>query len=64
MNVNLISNVLDIPEIFWSEPLLQPLYNAIRTYLEISQHVKVLNDKCNAINDLLDMLHEDIVIQT
>ncbi|CAJ0760785.1 15900_t:CDS:2, partial [Entrophospora sp. SA101] len=53
-----------IPEIFWSEPLLQPLYNAIRTYLEISQHVKVLNDKCNAINDLLDMLHEDIVIQT
>nr|CAG8624918.1 8472_t:CDS:2 [Entrophospora candida] len=53
MNVNLISNVLDTPEIFWSEPLLQPLYNAIRTYLEISQRVKVLNDRCNVINDLL-----------
>ncbi|CAJ0837685.1 15526_t:CDS:2 [Entrophospora sp. SA101] len=60
INVNLISNVLDTPEIFWSEPLLQPLYNAIRTYLEISQHVKVLNDRCNVINDLLDMLREDI----
>nr|CAG8521429.1 2427_t:CDS:2 [Entrophospora candida] len=60
MNVNLISNVLDTPEIFWSEPFLQPLYNAIRTYLEISQRVKVLNDRCNVINDLLDMLREDI----
>lgn len=30
MNVNLISNVLDTPEIFDSEPELKGLYNAIR----------------------------------
>jgi uncharacterized Rmd1/YagE family protein len=30
INVNLVSNILDVPEIFWSEPRLQPLYNAIR----------------------------------
>lgn len=30
MNVNLISNVLDTPEIFDSEPQLKGLYNAIR----------------------------------
>jgi len=30
MNVNLVSNVLDTPELFWSEPELEPLYNAIR----------------------------------
>ncbi|KAM3582936.1 Sad1-interacting factor 3 [Umbelopsis sp. WA50703] len=30
MNVNLVSNILDTPEIFWSEPSLQPLYKAIR----------------------------------
>jgi uncharacterized Rmd1/YagE family protein len=28
---------LDTPEIFWSEPALEPLYRAIRGYLEISQ---------------------------
>ncbi|OAJ45017.1 hypothetical protein BDEG_28185 [Batrachochytrium dendrobatidis JEL423] len=37
INVNLVSNVLDTPEIFWSEPPLEPLYMAIRGYLEISQ---------------------------
>jgi uncharacterized Rmd1/YagE family protein len=37
IHVNLVSNVLDVPEIFWSEPALQPLYTAIRKYLEISQ---------------------------
>lgn len=30
MNVNLISNVLDTPEMFWSEPGLEGLYSAIR----------------------------------
>ncbi|CAG8494372.1 1753_t:CDS:2 [Acaulospora morrowiae] len=60
MHVNLISNVLDTPEIFWSEPSLQPLYNAIRAYLEISQRAKLLNERCNVISDLLDMLREDV----
>ena len=27
----------DTPEIFWSEPALEPLYMALRGYLEISQ---------------------------
>jgi uncharacterized Rmd1/YagE family protein len=30
MNINLVSNVLDTPELFWSEPELEGLYNAIR----------------------------------
>ncbi|CAG8601473.1 24769_t:CDS:2, partial [Gigaspora rosea] len=29
-------------------------------YLEISQRAKLLNDRCNVISDLLDMLHEDV----
>ncbi|RHZ77926.1 hypothetical protein Glove_168g235 [Diversispora epigaea] len=60
MNVNLVSNVLDTPEIFWSEPSLQPLYNVIRAYLEISQRTKVLNERCSVISDMLDMLREDV----
>ncbi|CAO3630318.1 unnamed protein product [Cunninghamella blakesleeana] len=60
MNVNLVSNVLDTPEIFWSEPALQPMYNAIREYLEISQRVKILNDRLRVISDLLSMLRDHL----
>ncbi|KAI8816473.1 uncharacterized protein EV422DRAFT_284997 [Fimicolochytrium jonesii] len=56
MNVNLISNVLDTPELFWSEPELEGLYSAIRGYLEISQRAKLLNTRADIISDLLDML--------
>lgn len=35
MNVNLVSNVLDTPELFWSEPELQGLYGIIRGYFEV-----------------------------
>ncbi|KAH8556732.1 hypothetical protein BGW37DRAFT_417307 [Umbelopsis sp. PMI_123] len=60
MHVNLVSNVLDTPEIFWSEPSLQPLYKAIRDYLEIPQRAKILNDRCGVISDLLSMLREHL----
>ncbi|KAI8887906.1 DUF155-domain-containing protein [Backusella circina FSU 941] len=60
MNVNLVSNVLDTPEIFWSEPSLQPMYNAIREYLEIPQRAKILNDRLRVISDLLSMLRDHL----
>ena len=60
INVNLVSNVLDTPEIFWSEPALEPLYRAIRGYLEISQRVDLLNQRVSVISDLLDMLKEHL----
>ncbi|KAK3815471.1 MAG: hypothetical protein J3Q66DRAFT_378299 [Benniella sp.] len=60
INVNLVSNILDTPEIFWSEPSLQPLYSAIRGYLEISQRVELLNQRTSVISDLLDMLKEHL----
>ncbi|CAG8483462.1 6370_t:CDS:10 [Diversispora eburnea] len=53
INVNLVSNVLDTPEIFWSEPAYEPLYTAIRGYLEISRQELYLGD-------LLDMLKEHL----
>ncbi|KAI9296510.1 Sad1-interacting factor 2 [Neoconidiobolus thromboides FSU 785] len=60
INVNLVSNVLDTPEIFWSEPQLQPLYNAIRGYLEIPQRAELLNQRVDVICDMLDMLREHL----
>ncbi|KAF9957302.1 hypothetical protein BGZ65_002141 [Modicella reniformis] len=60
INVNLVSNILDTPEIFWSEPSFQPLYSAIRGYLEINQRVELLNRRTTVISDLLDMLKEHL----
>lgn len=58
MDVNLVSNVLDAPEIFWSEIELEQFYSAIRGYMEITQRVVVLNSKTQVISDLVDMLSE------
>ena len=52
--------MIDTPEIFWSEPALEPLYVAIRGYLEISQRVDLLNKRVGVISDLLDMLKEHL----
>lgn len=60
INVNLVSNILDTPEIFWSEPTLEPLYSAIRSYLEISQRVELLNQRVEVISDLLQMLKDHL----
>jgi uncharacterized Rmd1/YagE family protein len=56
VNVNLISNVLDTPELFWTERELEGLYKAIRSYLEIQQRADLLNSRADVLSDLLDML--------
>lgn len=59
--VNLLSNVLDTPDFFWSlEPALHPLYSAIREYLEIDQRVEVINDRCKVFLDFFDIVANSI----
>lgn len=59
--VNLLSNVLDTPEYFWSiEPGLHPLYTAVRDYLEIEQRVEVINDRCKVFLDFFDILADSL----
>ncbi|KAJ3125802.1 hypothetical protein HK098_008190 [Nowakowskiella sp. JEL0407] len=60
MNINLVSDVLDSPEIFWYESEMDSLYSAIREYLEIDQRVTILNKKLSVISDLLEMLSDHV----
>ncbi|KAG9001772.1 hypothetical protein FRB93_011977 [Tulasnella sp. JGI-2019a] len=60
MNINLVGSVLDAPEIFWSFPDLQPLYDAARSYLEIPQRVDLLNARVEVLQDLLGLLKESV----
>ena len=52
-DVNLVSNVLDVPELFWSEASLKDLYDAVREYMEIGGRVEALNEKLSVASDLV-----------
>ena len=61
VDVNLSSNVLDVPSFFWdSEPTLHPLYYAVREYLEIRPRIQVLNERCRVFLDLAEILSDSI----
>lgn len=60
ININLHGSVLDSPELIWSEPHLEPIYQATRGYLEINQRVELLNQRLEVISDLLQMLKEQL----
>lgn len=52
-DVNLVSNVLDVPELFWDEASLKALYDAVREYMEIGPRVQVMNEKIAVAEDLV-----------
>lgn len=61
VDVNLSSNMLDVPSFFWdSEPTLNPLYSAVREYLEINPRIQMLNERCKVFLDLASILSEAI----
>jgi len=59
-NINSVGSVLDSPEVFWSYPDLQPLYDAARSYLEIPQRINLLNTRVEVLQDLLQLLKESV----
>ncbi len=58
INIHLQGSVLDSPELMWSEPHLEPVYAAVRSYLEIEQRVGLLTERLEVIGDLLAVLRE------
>lgn len=52
-DVNLVSNVLDVPDLFWSEASLGGLYEAVREYMEIGERVQVLNEKLGMASEFV-----------
>lgn len=60
ININLHGSVLDSPELMWVEPQLEPIYQAVRGYLEINERVELLNQRLEVISDLLQMLKEQL----
>ncbi|KAH7882362.1 DUF155-domain-containing protein, partial [Phlebopus sp. FC_14] len=59
-NINSVGSVLDSPEVFWSYPDLQPLYDGARSYLEIPQRIDLLNTRVEVLQDMLQLLKESV----
>ena len=63
-DINLVSNVLDVPELFWAEASLGELYGGVREYLEISERVEELNRKLEVVRDLVRPLSSPLPFLT
>jgi len=59
-NISSVGSVLDSPEVFWTYPDLQPLYDAARSYLEIPQRINLLNTRVEVLQDMLQLLKETV----
>ncbi|KAI0013911.1 DUF155-domain-containing protein [Xylariaceae sp. FL0662B] len=60
INIHLNGSVLDTPELFWVEPHLEPVYQAVRSYLEMDQRVGLLTERLDVLADLLAVLKDQL----
>jgi uncharacterized Rmd1/YagE family protein len=60
INIHLQGSVLDAPELMWAEPQLEPVYQAVRSYLEMDQRVGLLTERLDVIADLLQVLKDQL----
>ncbi|PPQ93335.1 hypothetical protein CVT25_014464 [Psilocybe cyanescens] len=54
------SNVLCVPELFWSEASVKCLYDAVRVYMEVGPRVQVLGKKLGMASDFLDAIRDPL----
>ncbi|GAB1320277.1 sporulation protein rmd1 [Madurella fahalii] len=60
ISIHLNGSVLDTPELFWVEPQLEPVYQAVRSYLEMDQRAGLLTERMEVIADLLAVLKDQL----
>ncbi|MCJ1337334.1 hypothetical protein MMC09_002616 [Bachmanniomyces sp. S44760] len=60
INIHLQGSVLDSPELMWAEPHLEPVYGAMRSYLEMDQRVGLLTERLDVLGDLLAVLKDQV----
>ena len=60
IDIHLQGSVLDSPELMWAEPQLEPVYGAVRSYLEMDQRVGLLTERLEVLGDLLAVLKDQV----
>lgn len=59
-SINLHTDILDTPEIFWEYPENEPPYRLVANYLDVQTRVSVLNQRLNIVKELLEMLSTEL----
>ena len=59
-DVNLYSDILDLPDIFWDDDHYEPDYKLVTKYLEVDERVRVLNTRVDMLRDLLSVLQQQM----
>jgi len=62
-DVNLHTDILDTPDIFWDEERFEPRYVACRGYLDIDKRVDILNQRLGVLKDLYDLLQNSLNVK-
>ena len=60
MDVNLHTDILETPDVFWNRTDLEPLYLQARRYMEISHRTEVLNKRLEIVHQLFEVVHEEL----
>eukprot|EP01054_Gregarina_sp_Poly1_P005349 Gregarina_sp_Poly_1__5348@NODE_2826_length_1669_cov_70_704744_g1782_i0_p1_GENE_NODE_2826_length_1669_cov_70_704744_g1782_i0NODE_2826_length_1669_cov_70_704744_g1782_i0_p1_ORF_typecomplete_len182_score21_93DUF155/PF02582_14/8_8e45DUF155/PF02582_14/5_9e03_NODE_2826_length_1669_cov_70_704744_g1782_i067612 len=61
--INLHTDILDTPDVFWEFDEFADHYTSCRSYLEIPKRVEILNQRLDIMKDLYDMLNQELTIQ-
>merc|ERR1719382_904955 len=62
-DVNLHTDILDTPDIFWDEEKFEPNYARCREYLDIDKRVDILNQRLGVLKDLYDLLQNTLNVK-
>jgi len=57
-DVNLHSEILDLPDYFWKENKVEPLYRMSMLYMEMDPRIAVLNKRLDLLRELLKVLQQ------
>ena len=57
-DVNLHSEILDLPDYFWKEHHVEPIYRMTMSYMEMEQRITVLNKRLDLMGQLLKVLQQ------
>ena len=59
-DVNLHSEILDVPDFFWKQEKFERDYKMVYKYLEMAERTEVLNKRLDMLRDLLDVLQQQL----
>jgi uncharacterized Rmd1/YagE family protein len=59
-SINLHSDMLDTPLVFWEYQEWEPIYNKMRNYLDVDKRLEILNKRLDILKELYDMLNNEI----